>query len=117
MLNLLERWKSMIDFSIDKLLDKARKQKKISSVPSIPKIKIDKAKEIYKKNKEVIDAIWLYEFFKRVPRAEKMRENEFRKNVTLKILDAGDWVNIDIEKLKEYNVTLEKFISSLKQIV
>jgi len=117
MLNLLERWKSMIDFSIDKLLDKARKQKKISSVPSIPKIKIDKAKDIYKKNKEVIDAIWLYEFFKRVPRAEKMRENEFRKNVTLKILDAGDWVNIDIEKLKEYNVTLEKFISSLKQIV
>src|SRR3989338_3104376 len=116
MLNLLERWKSMIDFSIDKLLDKARKQKKLSSVPSIPKIKIDKAKEIFKKNKEIIDAIWLYEFFKRVPKAEKMRENEFRKNVTLKIFDAGNWVNIDIEKLKEYNVTLEKFISSLKQI-
>ena len=117
MLNLIERWKSMIELSIDKLLEKARKKKKLGSIPEVPKLKIEKVKEIYKKEKEIIDGIELHEFFKRVVKEEKIRENEFRKNVTLKVNDNGEWINIDVEKLKEYNEILERFISKLKQIV
>ena len=44
-------------------------------------------------------------------------ENEFRKNVALKILDAGKWIIIDMDKLKEYSALLENFINNLKQIL
>ena len=116
-LNLIARWRSMIEFSIERMLEVAKKKKIIKSIPSAPKQKIDAAREIYKKNKEIIEAIELYEFFKRVDNLEKIRENEFRKNVTLKVLDRGQWIIIDMDKLKEYAGILERFISQIKQIL
>lgn len=117
MLNLITRWRSMIEMSITRMLEQAKKKKIISSIPTAPKLKIDKVLEIYKKNKEITEAINLYEFFKRVENSEKLRENEFRKNVTLKILDRGEWISIDMDKLKIYAAILERFISNIKQIL
>lgn len=117
MLNLIARWRSMIEMAITRLLEQAKKKKVISTMPAAPKLKVDKAREIYKKNKEITDTIDLYEFFKRVDGLEKLRENEFRKNVTLKVLDRGEWISIDMEKLKEYAAILERFISQIKQIL
>ena len=117
MLNLLERWRSMIDSAIEQLLEKANKKKLIKEIPEIPKLKVNAIKEAYKKNPSIIETVVLYEFFKRAPNAEKIRENEFRKNVTLKIMDMGKWVDINIDKLKEYSALLERFISSIKQVL
>lgn len=117
MLNLITRWKSMIDFAIDRLLEQAKRERLISNIPEAPKLKVDKIKEIYKKNKEILETMELYEFFKRVDKAEKTRENEFRKNVTLKILDKGEWISIDMDRLKSYNEIIEKFVGNIKQII
>ncbi|MBU0958093.1 MAG: hypothetical protein KKF56_04780 [Nanoarchaeota archaeon] len=116
-INLLKRWSSMIELGIEALLKQAKKKKKIKSIPTNPRPRIETAKNAFKKNKEVIDAIELMEFFKRADNAEKQRENEFRKNITLKILDRGKWVDINIDTLKEYANTLENFISQVKQIL
>lgn len=116
-LNLLMRWKSMIELSIDQLLEKSRKKKMISSIPPAPKLKIDKVKELYKKNPIIMKTIEELEFFKRLERLEKVRENEFRKNVGLKILDMGKWVTVDMDKLKEYSLLLENYIQEIKQLL
>jgi len=116
-LNLLERWKILVETCLDRALERAKKKKLIKSIPSAPKLKIDKSREVFKKNKEIIDALDLLEFFKRVPTKERLRENEFRKNVTLRILDRGQSIAIDIEKLKEYNEIIEKFIREIKQLI
>ena len=116
-LNLLTRWRSIIDLCVDKILETAKKKKQIKSIPSVPKLKIDKLKEIYKKNQVILIILELQEFFKSVERLEKVRENEFRKNMTLKVLYRGNWVDINLDKLKEYNESLERFISTLKQIL
>lgn len=117
MLNLIARWKSMIETAIDRLLEEARKKKLISIIPKAPKLKIDKIRELYKKDSSIIETSNIYEFFKKVENLEKIRENEFRKNVTLKVLDKGEWISIDMEKLKEYSAILERFITTLKQIL
>jgi len=117
MLNLLARWKSMIEASIARILEQAKKKKMIKSIPEAPKPQVELVKELYKKNAEVLSAIQLYEFFKRVESLEKLRENEFRKNVCLKVLDRGEWITIDMDKLKEYSAILERFISHVKQIL
>lgn len=116
-LNLLARWRSIIDLCIDKILETAKKKKQIKSIPSVPKLKIDKLKEIYKKNQAIFMILELQEFFKIVERLEKVRENEFRKNMVLKVLYRGNWIDINLDKLKEYNEILERFISALKQIL
>lgn len=117
MLNLIARWRSMIEMSVDRLIEKAKKKKLITSIPVAPKMKVDKLKEVYRKNQEIIKTLELYEFFKRIDSMEKLRENEFRKNVTLKVLDKGEWISIDMDKLKEYSIILERFISQIKQIL
>lgn len=117
MINLIARWRSMIEASSEKILEHLKKKKIISSIPDAPKVKMDKLKEVYKKNEAIISTLVLYDFFKKIERMEKVRENEFRKNVALKVLDGGGWKIIDIEKLKEYNALLERFISTLKQIL
>ncbi|MCX6748353.1 MAG: hypothetical protein NT076_01995, partial [Candidatus Pacearchaeota archaeon] len=106
-----------IESSIDRLLEKAKKDKKISSIPDAPKIKIDKIREVYKKNPDVLKAMDLLDFFKKVPELEKTRDGEFRKNVALKILYRGEWIEVNLDKLKEYNEALERFITYIKQIL
>lgn len=117
MLNLIARWRSMIEASIIRILEQAKKKKLIKSIPQAPKPQVELIKEVYKKNLQILEAIQIYEFFKRLDSEEKMRENEFRKNVCLKVLDRGEWITIDMDKLKEYSIILERFISQVKQIL
>jgi len=116
-LNLLKRWTSMIDEAISGLLTKAKKDKKITLIPIAPKMKVIETRNVYKKSPEIIDAIDLYEFFKRIPSLEYLKENEFRKNITLRVKDGENWIEINLDKLKEYSLVLEKFISKIKQIL
>ena len=117
MLNLIARWTSMIEMSINRLLEQAKKKRLIKSIPTAPKPKLDLVKELYKKNEDIINSLNVYEFFKKIPDLEKLRENEFRKNFCLKVLYKGEWIIIDMDKLKEYALILERFISQIKQIL
>ncbi len=114
-LNLIARWRSMIELCIDALLEKAKKKKKIKEIPMAPRLKINLVREIYKKDQVVQDTLELFEFFRRIEGLEKAKENEFRKNVTLKVFDKDRVVLINMEKLEEYAELLEKFIRVVKQ--
>lgn len=114
-LNLIDRWRSMIEVAMDKLLQKAKSKRIISSIPSAPKIKLEVLKKAFARQPDIKDTLDLYEFFKRTENSQKIRENEFRKNVNLKIFDRGEYVMVDLEKLKEYSKILERFISAIKK--
>ncbi len=114
MLNLIERWRSMIELCLNALLQKAKKQKIIKSIPTAPKIRIEALKEAFRKEPLVLETLSLYEFFKKIPELEKARENEFRKNVCLRIIESGKETKIDMDKLKEYSELLERFIKFIR---
>ncbi len=116
-INLLFRWKEMIDLIVDRLLEHAKKKKKISSIPTNPVGKIEALKKLFKKDKNFLEVIEMYEMFKKVRELRLERIGEFRKNVTLKVLYRGEEVNINLDKLKEYAERLEKFISTTKQFL
>jgi hypothetical protein len=113
MLNLIARWKSMIDLCNDALLDKLKKKKKISSIPGAPKMRVIALRDAFKKEPIVIETLDIYEFFKKIPDLQKTRESEFRKNVCLTIIENKD-VRIDMDKLKEYAAIVELFIKFVR---
>lgn len=113
-LNLLYRWRNLIDGGIDKILVRAKKDKKIKSIPSAPKLKIDKIIELEKNNEIIRKVLDLYDFFKKAETAEKIRENEFRKNVALKMMYRGNWEIINLDKLKEFHIIIENFVNYLR---
>ena len=48
---------------------------------------------------------------------EKIKENEFRKNVTLKVKDKEEWIDINMDKLKEYSIIMDNFTNKIKTIL
>jgi hypothetical protein len=113
-INLLLRWKIMIELAMDMLVERAKKQKKWKPVPDAPRAKLVQLKRIYANDETVSKTLGLYELFRDIESLEKIRENEFRKGVTLKVMHNGQMVTINIDTLKEYSLLLERFISSLK---
>jgi hypothetical protein len=116
-LNLIARWKSMIEMSYDALLQKAVDDKKIPSLPLTPKDRILFIKKYFAKSTAVQDSVPVYIFFKRIPELNKTRSGEFRKNVCLKITDVNSSIEVNMDKLKEYSDLLERFISEVKHLL
>ena len=116
-INLILRWKKMIETSVDVLLVHAKKKKKISSVSSTPTKKIEDIKKLFKKDKNFQEVMEMYEMFKKIEELKKERIGEFRKNVTLRVYYKGKEININLEKLRIYADSLEKFISTTRQFL
>jgi len=116
-MNLIVRWRKMIEVSVDEVLKHAKKKKKISSIPSNPIGKIETVRTLFKKEDDFIKVIEMYEMFRKIEELRKERIGEFRKNVTLKVFYRGDEININLEMLKIYAERLEKFISTVKQFL
>jgi len=116
-INLLIRWRKMLDICIEEILIQAKKKKKISLIPLNPIGKIDAIKILFKKDKDFLEVIGMYEMFRKIEELKKERIGEFRKNVNLKILYQGKEINVNLEKLKEYAELLEKFISTTKEFL
>ena len=114
-MNLLLRWRRMIEISIDALLKQAHKKKKIPKVPGTSVEKLNIAKEIFKKDKDISKTLELYKMLRKLEELRIERIGEFRKNVNLKIFYQGEEVDVDLKNLKDYAILLEKFISRVKQ--
>ena len=116
-MNLILRWDRMIEISINKVLEHAKKKKKISSILTNPLGRIEQVKKLFKKDKNFLEVIELYEMFRKIKELRTERIGEFRKNVNLIVFYQGKEININLEKLKEYAEMLEKFISTIKQFL
>lgn len=114
MVNLLIRWRKMIEVSIEAMLIHAKKKKKISVVPSSPLEKLDAIEKLFKKDKNFQEVIGMYKMFRKVEDLRQERIGEFRKNVTLRLFYQGKEINVNLEKLKEYAEIIENFVATTK---
>ncbi len=113
-INLLSRWKNMIDLGIERLVEKAKKEKKWKPVPNAPRAKLIQLKKIYERVPEISETLELYELFRDLDKLDKVRENEFRKGVNLRVNYKNKMVNVNLNQLKDYAAVLEKFISYIR---
>ena len=113
-INLLLRWKIMIELGMDRLVEGLKKEKKWKQGLDAPRAKYVQLAKFYTHEPAVMDTLKIYDLFKDIEKLEKVRENEFRKGVNLKVTYRGEIVNVNLEKLKEYSQILERFISYLK---
>lgn len=115
-LNLLARWKSLIEVSFDAIISKKVEEGDIPHIPESPKQRIEFIKMYFKKSLPIQNVVPLYIFFKRVPDLDKTREGEFRKNVNLKIIEGAKTTEINLEKLNEYSEIIDSFVSEVKKV-
>ena len=115
MINLIKRWKIMMDYAFDALLEKAKKNKKIKSIPDAPKLKIDLLRKTFKKHPEIIEALDEYMMFKLIEVLPNAKESEFRKGVCLTVTYKWKEIQVNLDKLKEYAEIQERFINFVKE--
>ncbi len=113
-LNLLLRWGNMIEYAMEQLIEKAKKQKKWKPTADAPRARLLQLKKIYENDPLISEVLNMYELFRDSDKLVKVRENEFRKGVNLKVFYKGGTIDINLDKLKEYADILERFISILK---
>ena len=116
-MNLLIRWRKMIETGIDHILEKEKETGKINSVSENAIGKIRQMKETFKDRKEVIETMDFYMMLRKLGELKTERVGEFRKNVALKIQFRGQEVVVNLEQLKIYAEMLEKFINFAKEIL
>jgi hypothetical protein len=116
-LNLIARWKNLMEVSFDRLIRNSVEKKKIPNMPISPKQRIEFMRLYFKKNERIQEVIPLYIFFKKIPELDKTRGGEFRKNVNLKIIEPKRTTDINMEKLEEYAKIIEDFVEEVKEIL
>jgi len=115
MINLLEKWASIITDGTAILLQDAKKKKKLKIIPPSPVMRIMKAQEIFSKEEDVTKVLEVQDMFKKIDSLRKLRENEFRKNVTLRVFYKGKEIAVNLDKLKEYNEMIDRFVEFVKK--
>src|SRR6056297_2732197 len=116
-MNLLLRWRGIIETSIDSILRHAQKKGEIKEIPKDAVNKIVESEKLFKDEKNFLKVIDFYRMLRKLEKLKKERRGEFRKNVALKLQYQGKEVEINLDKLKEYSDMLEKFISTTKQFL
>jgi hypothetical protein len=116
-LNLLARWKSLIELSFDSIIQTYVDCEKIPAMPISPKQRIEFIRTYFKDFKHIQTIVPVYIFFKRVPDCQKSREGEFRKNVNLKVKLPNDVISINLLKLDEYSGIVDDFMKDIKSIL
>jgi hypothetical protein len=114
-MNLLLRWRKMIDTCINQMLKKSKKEEKIEEVSENAIGRIKQIKELFSKDKEFIEVIDFFMMLRKLEDLKCERIGEFRKNVALKIQFRGQEINVNLEQLKVYAEMIEKFISTTKK--
>jgi hypothetical protein len=114
-MNLLLRWRKMIETCNNEILKRAKKDGKIPKVEDNAIGKIQQMKELFKNDKDMLESIDFFMMLRKIEDLKTERIGEFRKNVALKVQFRGQEININLEKLKEYAEMMEKFISTTKK--
>lgn len=114
-MNLLLRWRKMIETCNGALLQKAVDNKKIAQIPDNAISRINEMRKIYKKEKNILDALDFYMMLRKLDQLKTERIGEFRKNVNLKIFFRGQEINVNLEQLKIYAELLENFVDFTKK--
>ena len=114
-LNLINRWERMLDRAMELLLRRAKKAKAIREIPIAPKARELAVRDAYKD--ELVQRVMdIYAFFRKLPMLEKIREHEFRKNVAVRVINSGREIEINMDKLKEWNEILDEFLTYVRHI-
>ncbi|MCR4327033.1 MAG: hypothetical protein NUV46_00445 [Nanoarchaeota archaeon] len=114
-MNLLLRWRKMIDICIIHVLNDAKSKGKISEVSDNAIGRINEVKKVLKKDQVAINTIDFFMMLRKIESLKTERIGEFRKNVNLQVTFRGKEININLEKLKEYADMLEHFVDITKK--
>ena len=116
--HVIERQISCMSFGLEAILKYAKEKKIITNIPSNAGLRCDLLKSTFPQNQELLDYITFYTLLRKLSKAEFKRREEFRRHVTMiAMIDKGEVMEVDIDKLKEYYDYTKKFVHFVKRTI
>ena len=114
--NIIERLISTIDFGFQVLLLHAKKLKKITDVPTIPRLRVDAIKAAYADDQLIQNFMDFYQLLRKIDKAKFDRSQEYRRHVTMTAhLDEGP-IEINIDIINDYFERTKEFITHVRTV-
>ena len=116
--SIIERLINTIAFDLDALLNHAKEQKKISDIPSIPRLKVEQIKKVYSADKMIVDFCDFYLLLRRIDKAKFGRAQEYRRHVTMTAhLEGGESVEVTIDIISDYFERTKEFLNYTSRLI
>jgi len=115
--NIIDKFVSIYDLSINALLHFLYEKKKISTIPDTPLARISYVEELYKDDQKIKENMEFYRMLRKIAKAPYEKGEEYRRHVTMKAKVDEKIININIDVIHEYYDKVTDFFSHLKQIV
>ena len=114
--NLVDRLINSFELGIDVLLEIAKTNKKLETIPRAPRAKSNIAKEIYSEEEELIKFLEFYILLRDIKAAPYTKKEEYRRHVTMTSeISPGNYIEVDIDLLQEYLKRSHTFFEYIKE--
>ena len=107
--SIVERLINAFDFGTEALLKHAKSQKKISEIPTIPRVRAETAKKLFP-DIAMQQFIEFYHVLRKIDKAHFDRAQEFRRHVTMTAHIDNDHVEITIDIINDYFEKTKEFV-------
>ncbi len=113
MKNAIKRMINAFELAFDETLEVARKKKRIFDVPQTGKEKAAEIRDLL--GNPVKKYLMLYNLLKKIDKAEYSALEEFRKNVTLRMQNGKEEMDVKMDDLYRFLAGTKEFVSFIKQ--
>jgi hypothetical protein len=114
--NVVERLINAFEFGVDALLEHAKKQKKIETIPRAPRAKSNIIEEIFSSDEKLLKYMKFYIMLRDIRSAPYTRSEEYRRHVTMTSeISPGEFIKVDIDALSEYLKRVQKFLEYITE--
>lgn len=116
--HIIQRLISATEFGMEALLKKAKAQKKLAEVPTLPRLRLEETRRLYGHSAEIMDYLSLYLLLKKADKAKFDRSQEFRRHVTMTAhLDTNEKIEINIDIITDYFEKVKEFLNLAEKMV
>lgn len=117
LLNIISRMIDGYEFLLEALLKKAIEDGKVERIPPSPIERGNLIKELYVDDELIIDNVNLFFLLRKLFRSNPLRENEYRRNVTMRTVVEGREELVTIDIISEYYNFMLAFYRKVEELI
>ena len=114
--SIVERLINAIDFMIESMLKKAREEKKVTTIPTQPRVKcLLLAEKI--EHEELKEMCNFYILLRNINQSKFTREREYRRHVAMVVEVEGKKLDVDIDAVMEYFKKTKRYYEIIEKAI
>lgn len=113
--NVIRRLINAFDKAIIQALENLKVKGRVSSIPLSPISRAELLKSMTKKRPEMLEFLNLYFTLKFIDKAEYTKKEEYRKHITLIVMQDDEVIGVDINKLHEFYGKTKDFVDYIEK--